>query len=343
MEFPKLKFPPENYDHRSSLKLDKNYKPTFALKYYSAYAESFKEQKDKLRLNAMQDSPEEKAKKACSFMNREHKNIRCAIVQKMQEYLLQKNGVIDSWPNSCSLSTISFKEIPGVSFQFDFFGAEYQTDGKGHIERSSSKPIFHNDYRFPGTEAYRNMMEKKTLMEKRVQEGRIKGDKIKRFFVFLAFLYCIYAVLAILGDAFWGFGNTLLSMRPLGPVDENVGSVLLNFGWLLLALPVYVYQFLQSVCGDISGVLAVICTIVLIGACLLGAFGCQKYLSFYRKDKREYTKAKKELRQLLSSQEYSSVMKENEELEKGYQAMAEEWLREWFRWVCRTKEKQTEK
>lgn len=342
MEFTKLTFPPENYRRLSDPGQGEHVAESFAEKYdeavtgcLAAGSHCTGPEKGKLFLGQLIEDPEERAKKTCANINEFFKETRQKTVQEMQEYLIQHNGVVDSWPDPACKIIFHYFDAPGVEFQFDFFGAEYVSDGKGNVKRASSKPVFYNDYHFPDTEDYLKMKEKESLLEKRVKEGKFKGDRIPRFFAFLGFLYCIYAALAVVGDVFFDFGNTLLSIVPQSPVGESVQSLIMNVGWLLLALPVYISQFLGSVCGDISGILEIISIIILIGVCLLGAFCFQKYLAFYRKDRKEYNKAKKGLEKLRGSREYSRVMQENAALKKENEAMAEQWLREWYDWVCR--------
>lgn len=346
MDFTKLTFPPQDHRRLSDSEQGKHAAESFAGKYDAAVARCFATEgrgfgsdKRELFLGQPYKSHEEAASKACEHINAFFKKTRHTIVQEMQEYLLQHNGVVDFWPDPSCKIIFHYFEVPGVTFQFDFFGAEFVSDRKGNVKRSSSKPVFYNDYHFSDTEDYRKIKEKEGLMEKRVKEGKLKGDRIPRFFAFLGFLYCIYAVLAVVGDVFFDFGNWILSIAPQSPVEESIQSLLSNVGWLLMALPVYICQFLESVCGDISGVLVIIAIVILIGACLLGAFCCQKYLAFYRRDKKQYNKAKKELQKLRSSQEYSRVIQENAALKKEYEAMADQWLKAWYAWVCRTSEK----
>lgn len=347
MNFPKLVFPPKDFRPINDWERRKHAEGSFAAKYgevvdhhFSIGTQSSNHLIKELLLGYLYEDAEERARKTCDHINAFFKDKRKAIIQDMQEYILQHDGVIDSWPDPTYFMFFRYFDAPGVTFQFDFFGAEFISDGKGNVKRTSSKPVFRNDYHFPDTKDYRYMKEREEILEKQAKAERIKGDTIPRFFAFLGFLYCIYAAIAVVGDIFFDFGSKLLAIMPPTPKVETFLDFFRNLGWLLLALPVYIYQFLEDVCGDISGILVIIAAVILIGACLLGAFCCQKYLAFYRKEKRKYKKANKELQEFRSSQEYSRVMQENAALKKAYETMAEQWLKEWYDWVCRTRTKQ---
>lgn len=347
MDFPKLEFPSKEYQRFKDAEQGEHAAGNFAARYDAAVTHHFSKGTQspspkikELLLGQLYKDADIRAQKTCEHINAFFKEKRNDIVQEMQGYLLQHNGVIDSWPDPGYTMAFRYFDAPGPTFQFDFFGADYVPDGKGNVKRTSSKPVFRNDYHFPDTKDYRYMKEREEILEKQAKAERIKGDTIPRFFAFLGFLYCIYAAIAVVGDIFFDFGSKLLAIMPPTPKVETFLDFFRNLGWLLLALPVYIYQFLEDVCGDISGILVIIAAVILIGACLLGAFCCQKYLAFYRKEKRQHKKAKMELQKFRSSQEYSRVMQENAALKKAYETMAEQWLKEWYDWVCRTRTKQ---
>lgn len=341
MEFLELKLPPEEFGVVHSV-VSTVHGNGFAKKYSDELKNYEKENPISIKYRES-DSEETLKRKLCDHANEGHKDMRRALDQKMQEYILAQGGVIDSWPMPSSGKVAQLAMIPEEKVSFSYFGADYEITKDGKVARVSEEPVYRNEYRYRDTKAYTDMDAKRLLLEGKVQKGKeAAGSGLGQFFSFLGFLYCIYGFLVILGDIFSGVGQSLIALSGGTEVEENLFSFLQSGLWLALALPVYLYQFIWDTFGQMSTVLGVVLAAVLMAACLLGGYLCLKNILDDRRPRREWKKAKKELKALLESREYSQVKEENEALRKWNEEIAEQWHRAWFEWYCKVKERLTE-
>ena len=77
--------------------------------------------------------------------------MRSEIDQKIQSFIIARNGVIDSWPASFSED---FDICEGGVTVFDYFGEDYKVSGSEQIVRKSKQLVYRNHKKYKNTEEY---------------------------------------------------------------------------------------------------------------------------------------------------------------------------------------------
>ena len=77
----------------------------------------------------------------CSTINSYYNDLRSEIDQKIQSFIIARNGVIDSWPASFSED---FDICEGGVTVFDYFGEDYKVSGSEQIVRKSKQLVYRN-------------------------------------------------------------------------------------------------------------------------------------------------------------------------------------------------------
>ncbi|HIT34002.1 MAG TPA: hypothetical protein IAC31_05175 [Candidatus Faecousia intestinigallinarum] len=325
MEFPKLSLPPKDYSLSDSL-ADKQQSATFAGKFYSVITAYQKEHSARLTYTNC-DAQKQLKENACSTINAYYREMRCKIDEEMQAYILEHHGKIDSWSDSGGDTVLRYKQVVDAQFAFDYFGEDFAVTSSGKIARKSSKLIYQNCYRFPGTKEYLAAEEKRKQLKDRVKTEKNKGGRSSLLLSLIGFLYLLFNILFILGDMF--FSCT-------GALDEFINS---NMGIAFLAaMPYVLYSLILGIFGELSRDMFLFFTVILLGACLIGMLLCFFCFRNSSKNVKTLKQAKKELNRWIKSADYKKIVAENEELRKKNMDLAEQWHRAWYHWVCGIKD-----
>lgn len=321
MEFPKLKLPSDNYSVSQSIQ-DKKRMGSFADLFYTIN----RRYRQNHPVSYASYGPESLATKrnACSKINEYHEKMRCNLDLEMQEVILERNGVIDSWPDSSDGAT-TFDEI--YPFMFDYFGEDYVASKSGKIHRKSTELIYQNHYHFPNTKEYHSLQREKDKLKQNVNEAKKRGDgAIVGFISLLLAIYLLLGLFIVVSQMFFHLGDKIF--EPLYEINSQLA--------LWANLPYTLYLIVVEFCGD-SGNALIVCSGILL-ACYV--FGVLYFLSIYstcKSNTKARKEAKKALNALINSDHYKQVVSENEKLRKLNEEMAEQWHRAWFEWVCKAK------
>lgn len=323
MEFPKLNLPPKDYSLLDSF-ADRNQSSTFAGKLYSVMTAYQKEHRARLTYESY-DTQKQLKEKACSTVNAYYKEMRCKIDEEMQAYILEHDGNIDSWSDSDGDTVLRYENVGDAQFVFDYFGEDFTVTFSGNVARKSSKLIYQNHYRFPGTKKYLEAEEKRKQLENSVKNEKDTGGRASMVLGLIGFLYLLFGILSILGDMLFGWDGALYTF-----IEANTSTGIA----ILAGLPYVMYILIVGIFGELTDSMVVFFMVILLGACLIGMLFCFSYFSSGRKNVKALKLAKKELNRWIKSADYKKIAAENEELRKKNEDLAEQWHRAWYHWVC---------
>ncbi|MDO4474923.1 MAG: hypothetical protein Q4B75_09785 [Eubacteriales bacterium] len=318
MTFPKLTLPPKDYSLRQAY-ADKERAGSFA-SWFDTAVIRFRAD-DYIHYGVYEDSSDmAKKRKACEAVNKSYNDMRRCIDQHVQEAILNHDGVIDSWCDSCD-DTIN--EAEGCLFAFDYFGEDYTITGSGTAARKSNALIYRNEYVYHNTEAYEKFQKEKDHLKNEYQLAKQAGDAGGIAFLSLVCLiYMIFQVVLIVGDLLFHLGSAIYD-----PLYELWGSVA-----MLLNTPYTIYVIIADTQAE-STKFMVIFLAILLGACLIAILYLFVVYMNCRENAQKRRRAKRALNALVNSAEYRQVVAENEKLRKLNEEMAETWHRAWFNWV----------
>lgn len=337
MEFPKLKLPPKGYS-RAQAYDDCEKSGTFAGRLHSVMNRY--EENNVEKLTYSRGAGERAIKqKACALANDHYDSLRRYIDQEMQEYILEHDGQIDSWADSTGDIEVSYYK--GTRFRFDYFGADYAVSSFKKVGRTSSKLVYRNRYRFPGTEEYNEAASQREKLEEKVRDAKKATSTFSWIISLIGFLYCAYGVLSILGEIFFGIGEAIAAMYQSGVDGEGALASVQTLVGFIIVLPVGLQALIEEIAGEIDSS-GIFCTVLLIGACVVGALFCLSAFWEYNGAAKNLKRAKKELAVLLKSPGYRKTVAENDALRKSNEELAEQWHRAWYDWVCGIKDKAAE-
>ncbi|MGN1344744.1 MAG: hypothetical protein ACI4U3_09195 [Traorella sp.] len=321
MEFLKLELPSSEYNIEQSIQ-DKKQAGSFANQFYTV----IRQYRYDNPVNYASYGKESLSTKnnACESINKYYDKIRCNIDLEMQKFIHERNGKIDSWPDS-SDGVTTFKEI--YPFLFDYFKDEYTVSKSGEIHRKSDQLIYQNHYHFPNTEEYNSLQDEKEKLKCNVKKAKEKGDgRFVSFISLLVAIYLLYGIFLIVSQILLHLGDKIFEF-----ICEINGTAA-----ILSSIPYTIYYYVIESSSD-SRNFMIGCTILLLAFCL---FGVLYFLSIYNTCKdnaKERKQAKKALNTFLNSDHYKQVTSENEKLRKLNEEMAEQWHKAWFEWICKVK------
>lgn len=322
MEFPTLKLPSKDYSMLHSFSdrweagsfsgrlstVIREYQKTHSITY--DYKES--------------DGISQRKEKMCSAVNSYYDDLRGRVDEEMQAYILEHDGRIDSWGDSAG-ETVSSDE--GCSFVFDYFGADYRITRSGEAVRKSPKPVYRNQYRFPGTDAYNSAEDERRSLEFGVKKAKEAGDgRFVAFLCLVGMLYLLLGMLLVLGDILFQLGSAIID--PIYEINTALG--------MLVSLPYTLYALIAGIFGE-AGEMRIFLVVILLGACLIGFFWLLSGFKTCSEYAKALKKAKKALNCLIKSAEYKRIVAENDRLRRLNTELAEQWHRAWYDWVCTVK------
>ncbi len=338
MGFPKLKLPPKEYSQLKAY-YDSEQAGTFAGRLRSVI-DRYQENNGATISYSRGTGERELKQKACSRINDYYDGLRRNIDEEMQAYILEHDGTIDSWADSAGNMAVSYFE--DTQFRFDYFGADYTVSSFKKVARATSKLVYRNHYRFPGTQEYNAAMRQKEELEEKVSRAKGGTSGFSWAISLIGFLYCAFAVLSILGEIFFGVGEAIAAMHQSGVDGEGVLASVKTAAGFIIALPVYLQVIIQGIFGELASSMATFFTILLIGACVIGALFCLSAFKEANSAAKALKRAKKELAALLKSAGYRKAVAENDALRKPNEELAEQWHRAWYDWVCGIRNKAAE-
>lgn len=334
MDFPTLKLPPEDFSIWDSL-MAEDRPGTFAHKYHSL----LQEYDDRtLGIKAKKDASEmAQASAVCDVANHHYDWMRRELDKQMQAFLLKRGGVIDSWPSPSSHEVRTSDWVQHDRLVFNYFGANYTFTEDGHAQRTDSQPVYRNTYEYTEKHPFQEMLRKEEDLKRTAATGRSSRKPLGRLGFLLAFLYCVFAALCILGEIIFGTGDALVAqVRTLGPNEGALGFFAGALRFVVL-LPVRLYIGLQDFFRDFPiAIISIVIAVVFVGACLFGAYLFLSCLRMRENDIKKGKAAAKEAQALAHSPEYLQARQDEEDEKLLHQLndkLAEQWHRAWFEWV----------
>lgn len=315
MEIPKLKLPSKNFSQSSAYAASHS-ENTFAGKmrsFMNAY-----EKEHKLHSEYSYDSYTTDSQKrnlaqasACHATNEYFDNMRCAIALEMQKYILEHDGVIDSWCDSASEFVHSFANDQKTQYKFDYFGSDYVSE-RDSVERETTDLIYRNAYQYPGTDEFISA----TKLEEELIHYAVNDTKKESLASItldvVGMLYFAFGALSILADVFFNFGSILESF-----LNEHLIA-------LILELPYLAYFMIKGIAGDVRNATGIFFIIIIMGVCI---FLFNVFFHLFKESYGKYMKVKraqKEMDDLKESGRYDRIMAENDELRKPNEELAEQ-------------------
>lgn len=335
MEVTKLKLPPKEYRFMDSFLAEKR-AGTFAHTFRAALAEIEDSPEGDLTVNYNRGgSKEDIANEVCRTVNTYHDKLREKLDLKMQEYLLAHNGVIDSWPDPASLVSRTFTRTGKTPFVFDYFGEDYVSDEFGDVARRSPDLIYRNAYKYPAKKPLQALLEKSQSLQQDAAAGKQNRAILPRLGYTLIFLYCVFGIISILGEVFWGRGQALVDWPNAWGMEEGAWLLAAEILWLVVTLPLRLYLFVLEFFP--LDILHVIAPLAFLGFLLFWVYIFGSILLEMSKLSRKGRKAQKKLNALPASLEYQQASQEEEEEKRVIEyneKLAEQWHRAWYQWAC---------
>lgn len=330
-----LKLPPKNYTLLQSW-ADAETPGTFAHAFHTALAEI--EDSPQGNLTAYYNegnSSSQKAASVCVTINGYHERLRRRLDHRMQQYVLDHGGVIDSWPDPVSVWTKSSDLVEGTQFVFDYFGEDYTADLLGASRRSPNL-IYRNTYDYP----YDRPLEKRReLLEQVAETGKRERGFLPRLGYALVVLYCLFGAASILAELIAGKGQALMDLPNQWGTGEDALSLVVGGLWFVLTLPLRLYLFAMDFFRNFpTDLIFILIPILFLGFLLFWVYIFGSTLVKMSKAARRGKSAQKKLDALLQSPEYRQA-RQREEEEKQ---MAEAWHRAWYDWLRSVRPKAVE-
>jgi len=278
-------------------------------------------------------------KDECTTFNLLFDNMRGVAAHTIQEYLIQHKGVVDAWPVWSAKCSYSIMGQKGEKYAFDYFGDTYEVTEKGEVRRKSDKFIYRNEYKFHGTPEYQKITDRKNELKSRLEVARHQYSLLYHVGGAALFGYMLLAIANIVADMAFGFGSILAKFFDAvqAATAGNFLGKAAQVVQFILMLPVYLHMLLKHFLGGRTAYW--VAAVLLLGICAMLACFVWTYYKSYRPKAKEVRQAKRKYQELVGSQEYKRVLKENEEERKKQEAFAEEWHRAWYDWVCKHCEK----
>lgn len=331
MEFPKLTLPPEDFTVMDS-RVAELTPGTFANKFHELLSEY---EKEGVTAHAKEGAPKVVlSMSVCQAVNDHFQTLRKKLDREMQRFLLEHDGVIDSWPHPESYTILSSRWAKHDPMVFDYFGTDYEALDDCHVTRKSDQRIYRYEYYFEETKPFQKMLAKEEDLKRQVVAGKAHRNPLVPLGLVLGLLFCVFQALSILGEAFFGTGKDVVTLlrSSIQPV-EGVLGFLEDAALYFLALPTKIYLGVGSF---FQGFLYTMIGIVLAAFCLLGAYACYCFLSDRWKYIQDGKKAAKELKALPTSPEYLNAKQDEEDdeiLALLNNELAKQWHRAWYEWV----------
>lgn len=328
MKAEELKLPPQNYTLLQSW-VDAERPGTFAHAFHTALKEIENTPIDAVVASYKSgDSAETRTSDACAAINWNHIQVRQELDRKLQKYVLDHGGVIDSWPDPIDSTTRRFTFVPNTQFVFDYFGEKYVANPTGSASRRSSDPIYRNTYEYPED---RPLEKRRKKLEQEVEEGKRERVFLPRLGYTLVVLYCLFGAASILAELVAGKGQALMDLPNSWGTGEDPLSLVVGGLWFVLTLPLRLYLFaMDFFCNFPTDLIFILIPILFLGFLLFWVYIFGSTLVKMSKTARRGKAAQKELNALLQSPEYRQTRRREEEEKQ----MAEAWHRAWYDWRC---------
>lgn len=281
--------------------------------------------------------------------------------QKVMQYLINHNGVIDSWPlpfydhfltlsQDCkwidgdTVTVASGLEddedihVRDVPFRFVYFGDDYgtlsldkatRTATKG---RKSSELVYRHEYRKEDSARFEEL-EKKTRYNK-IGFFRLLRDECKYliryaagFFTAIVAVFCLISLLGVdLAAVYENSAGYVLSL----PDPERALILVASIPVLaVLFFPFLVAMLLQSLALTNGIIASLIVLLIMAGASVAAYYLISDRMHVYHIKFRTRCQMKKSARKFAKSQEYANAMAQEEE----YAQLSEQWHRAWFEYL----------
>lgn len=336
MRAEELKLPPKNYTLLQSW-ADAETPGTFAHAFHTALAEIEDSPQGNLTAHYNEDnSSSQKAASVCATINGYHERLRRRLDHRMQQYVLDHGGVIDSWPDPVSVWSKSSDLVEGTRFVFDYFGEDYTADLFGGASRRSPDLIYRNTYDYPYD---RPLEDRRKVLEQVAETGKRERGFLPRLGYALVVLYCLFGAASILAELIAGRGQALMDLPNQWGTGEGALSLVVGGLWFVLTLPLRLYLFAMDFFRNFpTDLIFILIPILFLGFLLFWVYIFGSTLVKMSKAARRGKTAQKKLDALLQSPEYRQA-RQREEEEKQ---MAEAWHRAWYDWLRSVRSKAVE-
>jgi hypothetical protein len=339
-QLPPLKFPehaPATQDEYLKTWHEKGFHSAYRSTYDSAARSS-----KRAEISYRYASPDEPSY-ICNEMNKWQKSVRASVATKMQNYIIEHNGVIDSWGNDDAGISIRF-ESPGsgriYDFPLDFFGSDFTFNGRRKIARSKKHRKFNFYYNYVPSEEYTAAQKKESALAEEMNDAYKKICNGKKnglsglLIGILATLYIIYSLLVLLvlhighGQCDWLYHLV---------INEDAPGI----WWIwetIKEIPWAAYELLILISDH--GMVYYVIGIILLAAGIFGAYffyflaqDSFNELVEFNKKKSIYRQKKRAWKKFVRSNEYKQLLKQYDIEKKLNEAYAKKWQRAWFDWL----------
>lgn len=315
-ELPELKFPPADYSRENS-EIDLLRSNTFvhAFDGYASKSLSGKEFKYTTTITAdyFRVKVDEEFNMA-KEIGRLFDKVKEGMAESMQDYIIEHNGVIDSWFNP--VDTLYTNHSTGKrAHHFSYFSDFYPPTQKN----------IHDWYVYPGTLDYRDAKDKEDELYDKYRKAKNEEKGFLAALLTAGGLYLSIGALTVLGDLIFHIGRFI---DPFFEKFPGLGTV--------LDLPYIIHSLIFGIFGEIDVTrAAVFCSALLAGACLLVAGVLFAETKRLYNNSKNYHKAKKEYFRHIKSKEFKKLMKEYKVEANVYETFALKWHQEWFKWLVK--------
>ncbi len=313
-ELPELKFPPADYSRENS-EIDILRSNTFAHA-FDGYASKCLSGKDFKYTVPITDDYFRDKRDADWNMNKEiarlFGKVEKGMAESMQDYIIEHNGVIDSWFNPVDTLYTDNLTTGKEAHHFNYMGY------------FPPKNI-HDWYVYPGTFNYRHAKEKEDELYDKYRKAKNEEKGFLAALLTAGGLYLSIGALTVLGDLIFHIGSFI---DPFFEKFPALGTV--------LDLPYIIHSLIFGIFGEIEVTkAAVFCSALLAGACILVAGVLFADIKRLYNNSKNYHKAKKEYFSHIKSKEFKKLMKEYKIEANVYESFALKWHQEWFNWLIK--------
>ncbi len=277
----------------------------------------------------------------CSEINKWQKVVRASVATAMQDYIIEHNGVIDSWGDDDAGLTIHFESSSRTyEFPLDFFGSDFTVHGGHKITRSKKHREFNYYYNYIPSEEYTAAQQKESALITKMNDaykkikGGTKNGLLGLLTGILATLYIIYSLLVLLvlhighGECDWLYHLV---------INEDAPGI----WWIwetIKEIPWVAYELLILISDH--GMVYYMIGISLLAVCIFGVIFFKilakdsfDELVVFNKDKSIYRQKKREWKKFVRSNEYKQLLTQYDREKKLNEAYAKKWQRAWFDWL----------
>lgn len=300
---------------------------------------------------------------ALNTLNEVDEDLKEDIALILHQYIMERNGVIDSWPepyvpNLFTTKANNSDNAKSLYFRFNYFGGEFRSDyteykdesGRNH-QKVTIKPganaVYQNHYIAPHTKEYASYISRLADAQNTIaiESKYTSGNGIQKFKFGITVLPAILGIFIGIMMCYWTFTDTgsitdikimQILMSMFG--SDNVVLKILSFipmiivgmaaiVWYIVAFIGWIFH-IEKILVPIGAVMVVL---FMIGVCgLVEDFIGSASVKDDSNSKKKIDEARNTIKKIQKDRNFIYVKERNALYKKDQEAISEQWHKRWY-------------